>query len=241
MDFVAVVDQVSTLLHQRGRLTYRTLKRQFDLADAALEDLKEELIYGQRLAVDEDERVLVWVGDTAAPMPPVSRHSMALGGFQARCSLTLGEAHLLAGHLEAAHARELQERGNEAYVLRLLGDIAARREPLQVELAATHYQQALALAEELGMRPLVAHCQLGLGTLYAATGRRQQAHTALSTAIALYRDRHITFWLPQTEAALAQVGRIEERSTDHGCEPSKYEGTGDYSQSAPRAFWVPTR
>jgi tetratricopeptide (TPR) repeat protein len=121
---------------------------------------------------------------------------------------------LLAGHLEAAHARagralahahELQERGNEAYALRLFGNIAARREPLQVEQAATHYHQALALAEELGMRPLVAHCHLGLGTLYAAAGRRQQAHTALSTAIALYRDMEMAFWLPQAEAALAQV------------------------------------
>jgi hypothetical protein len=69
MDFVAVVDQVITLLRQRGRATYRTLQRQFQLDDAALQDLKEELIYGQRLAVDEDGRVLVWTGiaDAAAP------------------------------------------------------------------------------------------------------------------------------------------------------------------------------
>ena len=63
MDFVAVVDQVIALLRQRGRLTYRMLKRQFELDDTVLEDLKEELIYGQRLVVDEDERVLVWMGD----------------------------------------------------------------------------------------------------------------------------------------------------------------------------------
>jgi hypothetical protein len=55
------------------------------------------------------------------------------------------------------------------------------------------------------MRPLQAHCHLSLGTLYAATGRRQQAHTSLSTAIALYRDMEMAFWLPQAEAALAQV------------------------------------
>lgn len=78
MDFVAVLDQVITLLRQRGRLTYGTLKRQFELDDAALEDLKEELIYGQRLAVDEDERVLVWLGDTAAPTPPTSGRTPAL-------------------------------------------------------------------------------------------------------------------------------------------------------------------
>jgi hypothetical protein len=57
------------------------------------------------------------------------------------------------------------------------------------------------------MRPLQAHCHHGLGTLYAQTGRRAQAHTALTTAIALYRAMDMTFWLPQTEVALAQVDR----------------------------------
>jgi hypothetical protein len=67
------------------------------------------------------------------------------------------------------------------------------------------YQQALALAEEIGMRPLQAHCHQGLGMLYAATGQREQARTALSTAIGMYQSMDMTFWLPQTEAALAQV------------------------------------
>jgi class 3 adenylate cyclase/tetratricopeptide (TPR) repeat protein len=133
---------------------------------------------------------------------------------QALCHLSLGEAQLLAGRLEEAHAlaeralalaREYQARGNEAYVLHRLGEIAARREPLDVAQAEASYQQALALAEALGMRPLQAHCHRGLGTLYAATGQWEQARTALATAIALYRDMAMTFWLPQTEAALAQV------------------------------------
>ena len=63
----------------------------------------------------------------------------------------------------------------------------------------------LALAEELGMRPLQAHCHLGLGTLYARTGQRQQAQAELSTAIELYRAMTMTFWLPETEAALAHL------------------------------------
>jgi hypothetical protein len=97
----------------------------------------------------------------------------------------------------------------EAWILRLLGDIAAWREPLDTEEVAGYYYQALALAEELGMRPLQAHCLLGLGTLYAQTDQRQQAHAALSAAIDLYRAMDMTFWLPQAEALLAQTGGAE--------------------------------
>ena len=55
------------------------------------------------------------------------------------------------------------------------------------------------------MRPLLAHCHRGLGTLYAKTGEAEQARTELSTAIELYRAMAMTFWLPETEALLAQV------------------------------------
>jgi class 3 adenylate cyclase/tetratricopeptide (TPR) repeat protein len=134
--------------------------------------------------------------------------------YEALCRLSLGEAQAQAGRLEEAqalaeqaltraHAR--QERGHQAYALRLLGEIAVRRKPPQVEAAAAHYQQALVLAEELGMRPLQAHCHRGLGTLYATIGQQEQARTELSAAIGLYRAMDMTFWLPQTEAALAQV------------------------------------
>jgi class 3 adenylate cyclase/tetratricopeptide (TPR) repeat protein len=135
--------------------------------------------------------------------------------FETFCRVSMGAAQILAGHLEEAHtlaervlaqARAHQERGHEAYALRLLGEIAARREPPECESAVAHYQQALALAETLGMRPLQAHCHRGLGTLYAATGQREQARAELSTAMEMYRDMTMTFWLLQTEAALAQAG-----------------------------------
>jgi class 3 adenylate cyclase/tetratricopeptide (TPR) repeat protein len=133
---------------------------------------------------------------------------------QALCYLRLGESQMQAGRLEEAHALTEQaltlahthkERGNEAYALRLLGDIAVRCEPPEIEPAESYYRQALVLADELGMRPLQAHCHRSLGTLYAATGQREQARTALSTAIEMYRAMEMTFWLPQAEAALAQV------------------------------------
>ena len=115
------------------------------------------------------------------------------------------EAQTLAEQALAL-AREYQERGHQAYALRLLGDIAAHRAPPDVDQAATHYRQALTLAEELGMRPLQAHCHLGLGTLYATVGQQEQAGAALTTAIEMYRAMDMTFWLPQAEAALVQVG-----------------------------------
>ena len=126
----------------------------------------------------------------------------------------LGEASLLAGRLEEAHqlaeralvrARDCRQQNHEAYALRLYGEIAAQRTPLEVEPATAAYQQAITLAEELGMRPLLAHCHLGLGSLYAKTGRPEPARAELTAAIALYRAMDMTFWLPQAEAVLAQV------------------------------------
>jgi hypothetical protein len=102
-------------------------------------------------------------------------------------------------------AQQQKARGDEAHALHQLGVVQAHAAPPDAEQAEAHYRQALALADELGMRPLQAHCHRGLGTLYAATGQREPARTALSTAIALYQAMEMTFWLPQTEAVLAQV------------------------------------
>jgi tetratricopeptide (TPR) repeat protein len=126
----------------------------------------------------------------------------------------LSEAYLLDERLEdartsAVHAFDLactyKQRGVQAYVLRLLGDIAMHRDPPDTDQAETHYQQALTLANELGMRPLQAHCHRGLGTLYRQTRQAEQARAELTTAIDMYRDMEMTFWLPETEAALAAV------------------------------------
>lgn len=101
-------------------------------------------------------------------------------GRQSERACTLSEIYWRSGHdAEAkklaaqAHKRahETKERGHEAYALRLLGDIALHHKPPDIEHAATHYQHALTLANELGMRPLQAHCHRGLGTLYHRTGQ----------------------------------------------------------------------
>src|SRR5262249_11075999 len=95
--------------------------------------------------------------------------------------------------------------GNEAHALYQLGVVHAHADPPDVVQAEAHYQQALSLAEALSMRPLVAHCHYGLGWLYGQTGRGEEACVALATAISMYRAIDMIFWLPQAEAALAQV------------------------------------
>jgi tetratricopeptide (TPR) repeat protein len=89
--------------------------------------------------------------------------------------------------------------------LRCLGELQSHSPAADVASADAHYRQALTLADELGMRPLQAHCHRCLGTLYAKVGRAEQARAELSTAIELYKAMEMTFWVPQAEAALAQV------------------------------------
>jgi tetratricopeptide (TPR) repeat protein len=140
---------------------------------------------------------------------------IALGGrgLMALWVARLSEGYLLAGCLEDASQRAVQaltlsrdrkQRGYEAYALWLLGEIAAHRNPPEVKPAVAFYRQALALADELGMRPLQAHCHLGLGTLYLKTDRPEPARAELTMSMALYRAMDMTFWPPQTETALAQ-------------------------------------
>jgi hypothetical protein len=94
------------------------------------------------------------------------------------CSTARGSRCMsAAGSGSLTLAREGGLRPNEAWALRLLGEIAARRDP--PEHADGHYRDALALAEELGMRPLVAHCQFGLGKLYQRTGDPLEGGRAL--------------------------------------------------------------
>jgi hypothetical protein len=96
--------------------------------------------------------------------------------------------------------RRLGARGFEAEALRLAGEVAlaAGRED-----ARGHYHEALALGDELGLRPIVAHCHLGLGRLALRAGRPDEARTELTAAVALLRDLGMAHWLPAAEADLA--------------------------------------
>jgi len=92
--------------------------------------------------------------------------------------------------------------GDEGAQVQLLAEIASHRGPPDDEVAERHYRQALALAGELEMRPLVAHCHLGLGKLYRRTGKRIESDEHFNTAATMYREMGMTYWLEKAEAEM---------------------------------------
>ena len=134
--------------------------------------------------------------------------------YQARRLAWLGEAYLRAGRMSDALecteraltlARELQEPSSQAQALWLHGEIAAHHVPPKREAAETAYRQAQTLAEALGLCPLLAHCHLGLGTLYDGFNQPEPARLELSAAVELFRSMDMTFWLRRAEAVLARM------------------------------------
>ncbi len=127
----------------------------------------------------------------------------------------LAQGYLLIGKLEEAatlavraldFSRRHAERGNEARAIYVLGEIASYDDSLDVDKAVAHYRQAMALAEELRMRPLLAHCYAGLGKLYVKTGNLQRAKAHLSNGVAMMREMEMGSWLERAEAELKGLG-----------------------------------
>jgi tetratricopeptide (TPR) repeat protein len=141
---------------------------------------------------------------------------MGMRVLHSRAAAHLGEAYLLAGRGQdalAATTRAVQlaheggERGAEAHALRLLGEIAYRSDPPEIEAAEGYYQRAMALSEELEMRPLVAKCQLGLGRLYHRVGKPQRGQEHVAAAMRMFREMDMGFWLERAEAEVKASGR----------------------------------
>jgi len=141
-----------------------------------------------------------------------SRETQGRSSFD---NVRMAEAALAARALPQAreHAevalvlsREQMGGGDEAWSFHLLGAINASEESASVTVSEDHYRHGLARAEELGMRPLVAHCHLGLGRLYRRTAKREEAAEHLTTATAMYREMDMTYWLEQAEAEIALLG-----------------------------------
>jgi class 3 adenylate cyclase/tetratricopeptide (TPR) repeat protein len=140
--------------------------------------------------------------------------SMGLMGRQSLRLAALSEGYQAVGRQQnaldlAAQALDLsrryKERGREAWNLRLLGDIISATDSPHFERAGDCYRQALALAGELGMRPLVAHCHLGLGKLSQRMGQREQARDHLTIATTMYREMGMAYWLEQAGAELKDL------------------------------------
>jgi class 3 adenylate cyclase/tetratricopeptide (TPR) repeat protein len=121
----------------------------------------------------------------------------------------LGEAYLAAGHLGDAErlagrslevSRERRERGQHSWALWLLAEIATRRDPPRAQEARDRYRDALELGRQLGMRPLVAHCHLGVARLSRRTGEQAKAEKHLAAATTMYREMGMPFWLAKAQA-----------------------------------------
>ncbi len=144
-----------------------------------------------------------------------AHESAGIAFFHSLSVVQLGEAYLLANRVEDARAcanrvvtlaRERGERGYEAWALRLLGEIDSGHNHRDAATAEAHYGAAIELAVELGMRPLVAHCHLGLGKLDRRTGKRREAQVRLTAAAAMYREMNMRFWLRKAEAEIHHLG-----------------------------------
>ena len=139
---------------------------------------------------------------------------MGIARFPSIALVRLGEACLIAGRLEPASAfsgdalklaRDGGQRGGEAWALHLCGEIAAHPDSPDPEQAEGHYRQAMALAAELGMRPLLAYCHLGLGKLYRRIGEQDQSREHLTTAATMLREMNMGFWLEKAEQEIKHL------------------------------------
>jgi len=165
--------------------------------------------------------VLAQLGETRAALDRVREGEELLGAQVANGVvqnvgagyLALARACLLLGRLDEARrlgARLVErialQRGLEAHALHLFGDITTHPDRFDAESGEAYYRKALALAEPRGMRPLIAHCHLGLSQLYRRTGPREQAQEHLTAAATMYREMGMTYWLEQAETEMQAIG-----------------------------------
>jgi hypothetical protein len=106
--------------------------------------------------------------------------------------------------LDVAHRQG--QRGYEAAALYILGEISQVAAPTDLASAEKNYHRAINLAEELRMRPLLAHCQAGLGKLYRRSGNHEKGSTHLTNAVTMMREMEMGVWLERAEAALKELG-----------------------------------
>ncbi|MEX2220513.1 MAG: sigma 54-interacting transcriptional regulator [Candidatus Rokuibacteriota bacterium] len=149
-------------------------------------------------------------GDAIPLLEEGAREGVAIKriGGHSLVVVRLGEAYLQAGRLDEADdaarqalqlARDKNERGHEAYALHLLGAVLARRAPEDPSAADAAFGQAMALAEELGMRPLLAHCHLGRARLEQRASRTAAARRLFTASIDGFRELDMPYWVERAE------------------------------------------
>jgi predicted ATPase/class 3 adenylate cyclase len=145
-----------------------------------------------------------------------SEEAREIGQHHSWAYAAVGRACLLVGQLDDAWRlgfrsveSSRRQAGFAAHAQRLLGDIATHQERFDAEAGTTYYRAALALAQLHGMRPLVAHCHLGLGKLYRRSGQPDDARENLTTAMTMYREMNMGFWLNRREADMVSFSDVE--------------------------------
>jgi class 3 adenylate cyclase/tetratricopeptide (TPR) repeat protein len=142
---------------------------------------------------------------------------LGVKAYLARWVTLLGEGLLItgdaaraaeAGEQALALARAHGERGHEAAALRLLGEVAASHGQAHAAAAIEHFSAAIVLAEELGLRPLLARAHLGLGQFLRRGGQAEEAEAHLATAVVLFSDLGMRSWLDRTEPELRALGHL---------------------------------
>ena len=162
---------------------------QLDEASEALERIQEA---EQLLELDSAQGL---VGRLGLGYHALGRACLRLGQLDEACSLGYRAIECSPGH-----------NGLIAHALHLLGDIASHSDWFDAESGEAFYRRALALAEPRGMRPLIAHCHLGLGKLFRRASKRAQGHEHLTNAKTLYREMDMNFWLEMAEMEMSQTG-----------------------------------
>ena len=178
--------------------------------DGDINSQRQDLAFGGAVyaAAGRDAEALPFLEATAE----WEATSQRVAGFSIEGVLWLGTVYVRAGRIDDAQSTALRLvnsmrlRDLPAYLARALclaADVAAAREPSDARESETQYREALGIAEQLEMRPLQAHCHLGLGKLYRAVDRGEEAQAELSTAVEMFRDMDLTRWLPEAGSELA--------------------------------------
>ena len=202
--------------------------------------------YARANRTEEGIPLLRKVADQSASMKLVSDHLLG--------AIPLAEVWLSIGRIEDAAqlgrqaldlARKHKQRGHEVYALRLLGEVAARREPPDVQEAEAHYRGAMGCLTSSACAPSSPICYLGLGKLFRLAGKAQEALEHLTTATTMYRAMDMRFWQEQAEAELKELGSVTAPTEETTCDQRRSPGRSSTRLqrrsigTTSRRFWRP--